>query len=119
MNRDNVSREIGRIGSGCLAPPARAPGRGADRSYSGALEGTIGTLGIFQVSPPLEGTKGTFGKGTAQKIGMRYVSRPFNMTIQALPGANGPLPNGPLVPSELGWHYLSNVPCNACLAILV
>ena len=48
----------------------------------------------------LEGTKGTFGKATAQKIGMRYVSTRFNMTIQALPGANDPLPNGPLVASE-------------------
>ena len=48
----------------------------------------------------LEGTKGTLGKGTVQKIGMRYVSTRFNMTIQALPGANRPLPNGPLVPSD-------------------
>ena len=30
------------------------------------------------------------------------------MTVQALPGAKGPLPNGPLVPSELFTHTSVN-----------
>ena len=44
----------------------------------------------------LEGTKETLGKGTVQKTGVRYVS----ICFKALPGAKGPLPNGPVVSSE-------------------
>ena len=46
----------------------------------------------------LEGTKGTLGKGTARKVGVGHLSTCFK-SRRLQPGAIGPLPNIPFIPS--------------------